>query len=403
MTGLFALALAVAGGPDKLLQELKAAPSPLPAGAVAYLLRAGAVDAAVSELEAILSGPSYDPVAGGRISSSGKKRLDENARFAIELLEVYQASKRPEFAEAARQTLDFILRDGKGADLWDRKGVEKALGSSAAEVFLFRYAVPETPGRVRTAHSVEETAAHFGRTSAEVNRLLRTARKRLLERVRPARPLGVSRSGLVMSALAKGFQVLEDPEYLKAARKVRGGKDAFFAQGLLDLYEASFDPDLLDRALSLSPRASDDPAVVCSNLLRLAQIYDRPDLRQAAQGILAEHSKRMEQEPSAVLPLMAAAEAAASKPKQIVIAGSLDDPGTLEMLRLVNGRFIPGRVLIAAPPGPVQQRLAKHLPALRGMVPIGGKPTAYICVDFSCELPTNDLKVAARLLDGGRP
>ena len=411
MTALFALALA-ASGPDKLLQELKTAPPPLPEGAVAYLLRAGAADLAFSELGAILSGPSYDPVAGGRVSASGEKLLDENARFAVELLEAYQASRRPEFADAARQTLDFILRDmelpggafrsSRKARAWGRREVEDILGT-AAEIFLFRYDVPEAPGRVRTAHGVEETALRFGRSRGEINRLLRTARRQLLDKDRVAGPGRGAAHGLVLSALAKGHQALDEPAYLKAAQSLKVGSGALFGQGLLDLYESTFDPDLLDRALKLSAKTSDDPAAACSNLLRLAQIYDRPGLRRKAQAILAEHAKRMEREPLTALPLLAAASIAASKPKQIVIAGDPDDPGTLEMLRLVNSRFIPGRVLIVAAPGPVQQRLARHLPTLRGMVPIGGRPTAYICVDFSCELPTNDLKVAAKLLDGEKP
>ena len=70
------------------------------------------------------------------------------------------------------------------------------------------------------------------------------------------------------------------------------------------------------------------------------------------------------------------------------------------MLRLVHSRLRPPLTLVVLEPGPRRERLVKRNPLLRGMGPIKGRPTAYVCVNFTCELPTPELDVVRRLLDG---
>lgn len=209
---------------------------------------------------------------------------------------------------------------------------------------------------------------------------------------------------------------------------------AFLIAGLIDLYEAGFDPAWLDWALELTdtlqaeffdpekggyymtapgdaphllmrvledadnviPSAS---SVASMSLLRLAQLTGRKDLRAAAEKTLARFAFRMREGPSSALQMLSAGDYASGRQQQIVIAGPVDDPATLEMLRLVHSRFLPAKVLLVLPPGKVRERLAKRLPMIKGMVPIDGKPTAYVCVDYACELPTNDLETVRKLLD----
>ena len=71
------------------------------------------------------------------------------------------------------------------------------------------------------------------------------------------------------------------------------------------------------------------------------------------------------------------------------------------MLRLVNDRFIPNRIVLLADGGPAQDQLARvRLPFVGNMSRRDGRATIYVCENYSCRLPTNDLKVAARQLDG---
>ena len=363
--------------------------------------------------------------------------------------------------------------------LWSESEIEKVLGKTVALVFNYRYGVEpdgnalEDPHGEFTgknilfeAHSLAETATKFGREEREVKRLLKVSLGKLLEeretRPRPGLDDKVlsSWNGLMISAFARASQVLEEPSYLKAGeaaatflheklydskknmlyhrwrdgeRKVAGLSDdyAFLIQGLLDLYEASFDPKWLAWAEKLADRLQTDfydsdggyymsgkgegenllvrlmedsdnvePAassVAASVMLRLAQLTDREELREASVKTISRFGKQLERAPRSFPQMMIAVGDMSGKPRQIVIAGGLDEPGTIEMLRLVHQQPMPARSLIVLTPEN-RGALEKRLPLLRGMGPIDGKPTAYLCVNFSCELPTSDISKVAELL-----
>src|SRR6476469_1620843 len=112
--------------------------------------------------------------------------------------------------------------------IWRKAEIEEALGPRAAEMFCYRYGV-EAGGNVEEdphgelrganilyqAHAVEDTAAR-----AE----LQEAAAKLLEiRSRRPRPLRDDKvlsawNGMMISAFAKGSQILNEPRYAEAAR-----------------------------------------------------------------------------------------------------------------------------------------------------------------------------------------
>jgi uncharacterized protein YyaL (SSP411 family) len=65
----------------------------------------------------------------------------------------------------------------------------------------------------------------------------------------------------------------------------------------------------------------------------------------------------------------------------------------------VHKRFLPGKVVVLVDGGAVQDRLAPDLEILETLSRLDGKATAYICENYVCQLPTNDVAVVARLLD----
>ncbi len=69
------------------------------------------------------------------------------------------------------------------------------------------------------------------------------------------------------------------------------------------------------------------------------------------------------------------------------------------MLRQVNTRFIPNKILLLADGGAGQQQLARWLPFVAGAHRMKDRATAYVCENYVCKLPTNDPQVMARLLD----
>jgi uncharacterized protein YyaL (SSP411 family) len=100
------------------------------------------------------------------------------------------------------------------------------------------------------------------------------------------------------------------------------------------------------------------------------------------------------------VPAMAAAlDFDVAHKRQVLIAGDPQAADTHTLLRLVNERFLPNKILLLADNGPGQQQLARWLPFVAELHRIQGKATAYVCDNYACKLPTADPAVVAQLLD----
>jgi len=471
----------------------------------------------LNALRRMSAGGIYDQIGGGfhRYSTDDhwhvphfEKMLYDNAQLAVNFLEAYQVAKDPALARTARETLDYVLRDMTGPDggffsaedadspragtkekgegafyVWEKREILAAAGPGAGEALCDRYGVrpdgnaeSDPQGEFKNknilyvARSLPETARRFGKSEAETAAVLEDGRRKLFA-ARAARPrppkddkIIAASNGLMISALAKGAQVLGDPAYLRAAekaarflrarlydargrrlyrrwrqgeRKIPADADdyAFLVQGLLDLYETSFDASWLEWAVELTDeqnrlfydtaqggfyltaegddknlllRSKEDsdnvePAagsVAALDLLRLAQFTGRKDFRGAAEKTLELFGGPLERRPRSLLQMLVALDFALSRRRQIVIAGEPGAPDTREMLRRVHARFLPDKILILADGGAGQRALSRRLPFLEGVARIRGQATAYVCVDDACRLPTADLKTLDELLDG---
>jgi uncharacterized protein len=269
-------------------------------------------------------------------------------------------------------------------------------------------------------------------------------------------------NGLMISAFARAGAALDEARYFEAAvgaakmmesrskgaephslkRRYRQGEAAidgflddyaFLIQGLLDLYEAAFEVHWLAWAVELQETqdrlfwdanaggyfgtTGDDPSVIvrtredydgaepspnsvaAMNLLRLAEMTGRKELREKADQTLAAFAHRLETIPEAMPQMLAALDFSLSKPKQIIIAGEPAAGDTRALLRLVRERFIPNKILLLADGGDGQRVLARWLPFIEGMSRLNGRATAYVCENYACQLPTSDPQSLARLLD----
>jgi uncharacterized protein len=369
--------------------------------------------------------------------------------------------------------------------IWTKKEIDDALGD-IAEIFAFHYGVqphgnapegsdPQDEFRGKNIlierHTIAETAKHFGKTEGEIRKLLAQGRENLFSiRARRPRPhlddkIIAAWNGLMISAYACGAQLLDEPRYLEIAtraakflrtnlyeekskllyRNYRGARSdiegfaddyAFMIQGLLDLYEASFDAEWLKFAVELQEtqerlffdeknggyfstsgedksvflRMKDDndgaePAassVAALNLLRLAQFRDDKQRSERARKTIDAFATTLSHFPSAMPQMLVALDAALSKPRQIVIAGKKDAPETKALLREVNGHFLPKTVLVLADGAEGQKYLGEKNDAIRAMSPINGKSAAYVCENFTCKAPVTDPKELSDLLTSGR-
>ncbi len=306
--------------------------------------------------------------------------------------------------------------------------------------------IPRGPDVVAKLHRVSEADL---RTSLESSRrkLLDVRRRR----VPPATDDKVltAWNGLMITTLAKASCVLAEPRFRDAAvtaaefirdtltrdgrllRTFRAGRahiggylddHAFFAEACIHLYEATFDPRWLGHALRLTeqtlehfgnaadgaffftaddaeqhivrPKDTGDSAVpagssvLAMNLLRLAVMLDRPDLRTRAEAIFKSVAGRIDRSPLGVDRLLAALDFYAGPVTEIVIAGPPDDAATKALIDEVWRHYLPNKVVLlsdAGAPGP--SAWAGELPLLKDRRPIDGRPTAYVCENRACRRP----------------
>jgi uncharacterized protein YyaL (SSP411 family) len=208
---------------------------------------------------------------------------------------------------------------------------------------------------------------------------------------------------------------------------------ANMVQGLLDLYEASFDVRWLNWALRLQGTqdrlfwdskqggyfttfASDEHllwkdreaydgaepspnSVAAMNLLRIWQVTEDDTARVRAVKTISTFGSQLNKTPETMPAMMSAYDALTSVQRQIIIAGVPQAADTLQMLDLVWQRYLPNSILMLADSGTGQQELARRLPFIASMKPKNGKATAYVCQNYVCNLPSSDPKVVAHLLD----
>ena len=446
-----------------------------------------ALDMTLETLRAMANGGMHDQLGGGfhRYSVDERwfvphfeKMLYDQAQLAVSYLEAFQITHDPFYAKIARSTLDYVLRDmthpeGGFYSAEDADSVidpanpkEKGEGAfyiwSAAELkdyprFASTYGAEER-GNVHEDPHGEFTGKNIlylresldDATEAE----LRAAKSKLLairsKRVRPYLDdkILTAWNGLMISAFAKGAQVLDEARYLKAAqraadfilfwmfapkldvlfRRYRDGDAAipgflddyaFYIGALLDLYEADFDGRHIERAIQLAGKMRElfeDPehgaffstaagdsnlvlrmkddydgaepsgnAVALLDLLRLAHFTDRAEYREAAERTLRALGSKITQQAVAVPQMLVGLDYALGPRREVVLAGNSED-----LLQYVRSRFLPRTVTLCSD--------ARFFPAAASMRDIDGKPTAYVCQNYVCQLPVNEVSKLDELL-----
>lgn len=372
--------------------------------------------------------------------------------------------------------------EGEGAFyVWTKKELLEILGMETGEIFSYHYGVEEAGNALMdpqheftgknilyVARSIDDTARMFRKTDQNITSVLSDARRRLLDfRAHRPRPrlddkILASWNGLMISAFSRAYQALDEKSYLESAenaarfvlarmydpgtrqlaRRFRDGETkheahlddyAFFVQGLLELYEASFDFRWLEIAAEITekqiemfwdgehggffdtsgrdssilvrmkePYDGAEPSgnsIAAMNLLRLSQMTDNDAWKRKAERAISVFGEVLNNQAN-VMPQMACAlDFLLSTPKQIVIVGARGDNETGRLVREVFRRYMPNRVILYADGGEQQERLARSLPIVKAMTMVDGKPTVYVCEDYVCQLPTSDVHQLSKLLD----
>ncbi len=306
-------------------------------------------------------------------------------------------------------------------------------------------------------------AAEIARSLEESRRKLFEEREK---RVRPGLDdkILTGWNGLMITALAKGAAVLDDSRYGEAAAKAADfilremrqegrlfatyGKGrarlmayitdyAFLVEGLLYLYEWSGHLRWLDEAEQLTGKAIEfywDEAgggffftasdhetlivrsktahdgaipsgnsVMLMNLQRLGILLDRQDLRQKAEQIIRVFGGGTARSPFQHERFLCGVEAWHDGFEEIAVVGPVNDPATRELIRATHRAYLPNKVVALL--DPADGGAPKRVPLLAGRTMLHGKPTAYVCRNFTCQKPVNGPEELIRQLEqtGGKP
>ncbi|HEY1297309.1 MAG TPA: thioredoxin domain-containing protein [Chloroflexota bacterium] len=412
-----------------------------------------------------------------------EKMLYDNAQLARAYLMAYQVTGSAFFHDVVEEILGYVLRDmtdpsggfystedadSEGEEgkfyLWTPQEVEALLGAEDARLFNAFYDV-NLPGNferrasiLRMQHTPLEVATRLGVTEAAVLEALERGRQVLFEartkRVRPARDEKVlaAWNGMMLRAFAEASSVLERRDFLDAALRnaeflLRDMRDADgrlhrtwkpghaarlnayledyanVADGLLALYEATFDPRWLSASIEFAevilaefrdmdnggffdtstrhetlitrPKDIFDNATPSGNsvaadvLLRLAVLTDRQSYRDAAESVLLVVRDAMARYPLGFARALNALDFFLDRPREVAIIGQAGASDTRALRRAVFEPFVPNKVV--AGPG-------ADIPLLEGREHRNGHAAAYVCEHYVCQAPTGDPEVLRKLL-----
>jgi uncharacterized protein YyaL (SSP411 family) len=293
--------------------------------------------------------------------------------------------------------------------------------------------------------------------SAEWRRKLFDARER---RVKPGRDDKVlaAWNGLMARAFAEAGRTLGRPDYFAAARrnaefvlgsmradgrllrtwkagraKLKGYLEdhAMVAAALLELYGATFDRLWLDEArgvademlhlfwdesvsgffdtgidherLIVRPRNLYDNAVPCGSsvaievLLRVAALTGEERYERHALSALRLMADLMGRHPTAFGRFLGALDFHIGPRVEVALVAPHRIEETTALAEEVFARFLPNLITAGMVDG--RREASVGVPLLQARAAVDGKPTAYVCRNYSCELPVTERAALAKQLD----
>ncbi len=206
------------------------------------------------------------------------------------------------------------------------------------------------------------------------------------------------------ACLADGLLALHEatlePRWLREAVVVAGGMvDLFWEDTVGGFYDTGHDHE----ELVIRPRDVFDNAQPCGGsvatdiLLKIAVVTGNDDFAGKASTPLRALLPLLGRTPSATGHWLGALDFYVSLPKEVVIVGPSGHAETRAMLGTVGGRFLPNRVVVGVADPDSLPIDGSPLLEQRGMQ--DGRPTAYVCQHYVCQLPVTTAEALATQLD----
>ncbi len=419
-----------------------------------------------------------------------EKMLYDNALLPRVYLEAYQATGSTFYRSVAADTLDYVLRemtspmggfysaqdaDSEGEEgkyfVWRPEQIEEILGEGEGSVFCRFYGVTEEgnfEGKTSPLFIQDPPRVFAEKEGMEEDKLLailQRGRTRLFaERERRVKPglddkILTSWNGLMVGSMALAGRILEHSPYLEAATEaadfilgnMRDGRGllrshregvsklnaylddyAFLLVGLVDLYEASFQPRWIRAASDLAEemiarygddeegaffftahdherlivrrKMTQDGAIPSGNsmaalgLLKLARLSGRAEFAVRGEGVLRAFGEYLARAPAAFHMMLAALDFHLDTPMEVAIVGERDSEDTRAALRAVDSTFAPNKVLALKSELSGAEADAA-VPLLRGKAMVNGRAAVYVCENFICKEPLSETQAIKRALE----
>ncbi len=268
-------------------------------------------------------------------------------------------------------------------------------------------------------------------------------------------------NALMIAAFARAYQVFGEEEFLNSAEKgmnfilnnlktkdgflfhryrdseasINGFLDdyVFLIYALIELYESTFKIEYLKETLQLNEillkhfwdenfggfyftsdfseellvrqneiydgAIPSGNSIAMLNLLRLSHFTENLDLQEKALQITKVFYDQFANMPMFYPQLLTAIYFYLSSPLEIIIVGDSNRIDTKEMVSMLHKNFIPNKILINKNSFDDNEKINKIFPFIKDYKMIDGKATAYVCKNFSCQLPTTDITKMIELIN----
>jgi uncharacterized protein YyaL (SSP411 family) len=400
---------------------------------------------------------AYQATGAGKFKLTAKEVLDY----------VMRDLASPEGGFYSAEDADSEGEEGKFY-LWTETEVRKTLSPEDTDLAVTLFGVKiegnyDEPTRRRNGKNILHLAKPLEQVAAESNLTLDKLilklgkiRKGLFEtrkkRVNPKKDDKVLAdwNGLMIASLARASRVFGEQKYLKAAvkaadfvlekmkaengtlyhRYAKGEKAiggflddyAFLVWGLIEIYEACFEDEYLQKALELTKtmiaRFWDEKdggfyftaknaeqvihrrkeaydgalpsgnSVALLNLLRLARLSGDSIYEEKASRISKAFSGEVKRAPTAHTFMLLGVDFAVGPAYNVILVGDPDEDSMRNMLKVLGENYLPNVVV----------SLRRASKAGLGYEKIDGKATAYVCRGQTCMPPTNKTKKMLKLL-----
>ncbi len=312
--------------------------------------------------------------------------------------------------------------------------------------------------------STAELAVEFSKDEKEIINIINSAKEKLFnvreKRIHPYKDdkILTDWNGLMISAFSIAFQVFQDDKLITTAvnaaefvinkmiskngrllhrfRENEAGIQAnvddyaFFIQGLLDLYEASFEVKYLEKAFSLNEdlikyfwndktggfyftpfdgekllirqmeiydgAVPSGNSIALLNLLRIGRYSGNNEYGNKAERLIRIFSASVKRNAFAFTQFLVGLEFAFGKTKEILIAGKKDSNKTKKIINAVNEFYIPNKIIILNDDAGNLKRL---VPFISNYKINEGDVYVYICENYVCNLPVDSLNDLKKMLE----